>query len=196
MLNIAEEIKNRVAMSDVLELHNIKLNNNKFACCPFHNEKTPSFSVYKDNKKYHCFGCGAGGDVITFTMMYYNISFKEALHQLNSDFNLGLTNKKISPEEYRKRKNEASAKKEAAEQQREKEEYNRYAYNRLCDFRRWLVKQQNASEYISIIDMYLDEYQEKEIDFDVEKRLKKIYRNFLKDSKTYNQFMSEVKQSG
>ena len=52
------------------------------ACCPFHNEKTPSFSVSSDKQFFHCFGCGAGGDVITFVMKIENIDFAEAVEKL------------------------------------------------------------------------------------------------------------------
>ena len=48
-----------------------------FGCCPFHNEKTPSFHVRPDRQTYHCFGCGVGGNVITFMMEYENYSFQE-----------------------------------------------------------------------------------------------------------------------
>lgn len=47
--------------------------------CPFHNEKTPSFTVYPDSKSYYCFGCGAGGDIITFVRKYENLEYIEAL---------------------------------------------------------------------------------------------------------------------
>ena len=47
--------------------------------CPFHNEKTPSFHVSPDKQLYHCFGCGAGGNVFTFIMEYENMSFPEAV---------------------------------------------------------------------------------------------------------------------
>lgn len=53
-----------------------------FGLCPFHNEKTPSFSVSRDKQMYYCFGCGAGGNVFTFLMQYENYSFQEALTQL------------------------------------------------------------------------------------------------------------------
>jgi len=50
--------------------------------CPFHNEKTPSFHVFPGTGTWHCFGCGAGGDVITFVMRYGNLTFREALEEL------------------------------------------------------------------------------------------------------------------
>ncbi len=55
---------------------------NHWGCCPFHNEKTPSFSVNGPKQMYHCFGCGAGGNVFTFVMNYENYSFPEAIKML------------------------------------------------------------------------------------------------------------------
>lgn len=53
--------------------------------CPFHNEKTPSFSVSEDKQLYHCFGCGVGGDVIKFVQEYAKCSFREALERLSGN---------------------------------------------------------------------------------------------------------------
>lgn len=50
--------------------------------CPFHNEKTPSFSVHPGRQTYHCFGCGASGDVFNFLMEYEKLSFQEAVRIL------------------------------------------------------------------------------------------------------------------
>ena len=52
------------------------------ACCPFHEEKTPSFTVSPDKQFYHCFGCGAHGTVIGFLMDYANLGFVEAIEDL------------------------------------------------------------------------------------------------------------------
>lgn len=63
-----------------------KSGSNHWACCPFHDEKTPSFSVNDAQQFYHCFGCGAGGDAIRFLMDMDNLTFVEAVEQL-ADFN-------------------------------------------------------------------------------------------------------------
>lgn len=55
---------------------------NHFGLCPFHNEKSPSFSVSQGKQMYYCFGCGAGGNVITFLQQYENASFQEAVKML------------------------------------------------------------------------------------------------------------------
>ena len=52
------------------------------APCPFHNEKTPSFSVFPDSGTFHCFGCGAQGDAIDFVMRHDNLTFTEAVYAM------------------------------------------------------------------------------------------------------------------
>ena len=67
-------------VSEVVQLK--KRGKNYFALCPFHHEKTPSFSVNPEMGIYHCFGCGRGGNVITFVMEYEKIDFVEAVKRL------------------------------------------------------------------------------------------------------------------
>ena len=59
-----------------------KAGKNWMACCPFHNEKTPSFSVSPDKQFYYCFGCGAGGNALGFIMDHDNLEFPEAVEEL------------------------------------------------------------------------------------------------------------------
>ena len=59
-----------------------KKGSNYFGLCPFHNEKSPSFSVSPSKQMYYCFGCGAGGNVITFVMEYENLTFQESVKML------------------------------------------------------------------------------------------------------------------
>lgn len=81
---ITEEIKARLdiidLISDYVDLK--KSGNNYKALCPFHSEKTPSFTVSPQKQIFHCFGCGAGGDLFGFIMKYENISFPEAVGTL------------------------------------------------------------------------------------------------------------------
>jgi len=63
---------------------------NHFALCPFHNEKSPSFSVNADRQMYYCFGCGAGGNVISFVMQIENYDFIDALKWLAERINYPL----------------------------------------------------------------------------------------------------------
>ena len=79
-----QEIKFRNDIEDVVSRY-VPLKaagSNLVACCPFHSEKTPSFTVSKSKKFFHCFGCGAGGDVITFIMMIENTDYPSAVVKL------------------------------------------------------------------------------------------------------------------
>lgn len=81
---LVEEIRSKNDIVDVIGSYVkiTKKGNNYMACCPFHNEKTPSFSVSQSRQMYHCFGCGVGGNVFTFLMEYENYTFLEALKVL------------------------------------------------------------------------------------------------------------------
>ena len=81
---IVEEIRVKNDIVDVVSgyLRLQKKGANHWACCPFHNEDTPSFSVNGAKQMYHCFGCGAGGNVFTFVMEYENYTFPEAIKHL------------------------------------------------------------------------------------------------------------------
>ena len=78
---IIEEVKSANDIVDVVSNYvSLKRKgNNYFGLCPFHREKTPSFSVAAEKQIYHCFGCGQGGNVISFIMKVENIGFKEAV---------------------------------------------------------------------------------------------------------------------
>jgi len=80
-------VEELLARTDIVELigHRVTLKRagtNYSACCPFHNEKTPSFVVFARNQNYHCFGCGAHGDAITFVRNTDNLGYIEALEYL------------------------------------------------------------------------------------------------------------------
>ena len=81
---IVEEVRSRNDIVDVISgyVRLQKRGSNYFGLCPFHNEKSPSFSVSPGKQMYYCFGCGAGGNVITFLMEYENYTFAEALKVL------------------------------------------------------------------------------------------------------------------
>lgn len=78
-----------------------KTGSNHMGLCPFHNEKTPSFSVSQSKQMYHCFGCGVGGNVYTFIMEYENYSFVEALKFLAERAGISLPEKEYSDRERR-----------------------------------------------------------------------------------------------
>src|SRR6476661_5540738 len=79
-----QSLLGRVDIVDVVDRY-VKLKKagaNYSACCPFHNEKSPSFTVSPTKQFYHCFGCGAHGTAIGFLMEYQGLSFIEAIHDL------------------------------------------------------------------------------------------------------------------
>lgn len=79
-----DELVARSEISDVVSsyVHLTRKGNNLWGLCPFHNEKTPSFSVAPEKQIYHCFGCGKGGGVISFIMEIENLPFVEAVRFL------------------------------------------------------------------------------------------------------------------
>lgn len=82
--DIIEEVRSRNDIVDVISqyVHLQKKGSSYFGLCPFHNEKTGSFSVTPSKQMYYCFGCGAGGNVFTFLMEYENFTFSEAMEAL------------------------------------------------------------------------------------------------------------------
>ena len=79
-----QDLLHRVDIVDVVDRH-VRLKRagaNYVACCPFHSEKTPSFTVSQSKQFYHCFGCGAHGTAIGFVMEYSGVGFVEAVKDL------------------------------------------------------------------------------------------------------------------
>lgn len=100
-----DELKSKNNIVDVLSKY-IKLDrkgNRYWACCPFHGEKTPSFTVSEDKGIYHCFGCGESGDVIKFVQQYENIDFLSAVRMLAGNVGMQLPTFEMS-EDSRKKK--------------------------------------------------------------------------------------------
>ena len=81
---LIDEIRNRNDIVDVISQYVVlkRSGRNFFGLCPFHKEKSPSFSVSPDKQIFHCFGCGVGGNVFHFVSKIENISFREALETL------------------------------------------------------------------------------------------------------------------
>ncbi len=81
---LVEEVRAKNDIVDVISgyVRMQKKGANHWGCCPFHNEKTPSFAVNGAKQMYHCFGCGVGGNVFTFVMNYENYTFPEAIKML------------------------------------------------------------------------------------------------------------------
>lgn len=101
---IVEEVRERNDIVDVVSSY-VKLKksgSNYVGLCPFHNEKTPSFSVSQNKQMYHCFGCGASGNVFTFVMEYENFTFVESIKYLAERAGVNLPDIEYSEEAKRK----------------------------------------------------------------------------------------------
>ena len=83
--NVFEAVKQSVSTREAAAFYGIEVKRNGMACCPFHDDKNPSMKV---DQRFHCFGCGADGDVIDFTAKLFNLSPKEAAEKLAQDFGL------------------------------------------------------------------------------------------------------------
>ena len=101
---LIEEVRQRNDIVDVISgyVRLQKKGSNYMCCCPFHGEKTPSFSVNRAKQIYKCFGCGEGGNVVTFVMKYENCSFPEALKILADRAGVELPQAEYSEEARRK----------------------------------------------------------------------------------------------
>ena len=102
--DIIEEVRQKNDIVDVISsyVRLQKKGSNHMGLCPFHNEKSPSFSVSQSKQMYHCFGCGVGGNIFTFIMEYENYSFTEALKYLAERARVTLPEAEYSEEERRK----------------------------------------------------------------------------------------------
>ena len=100
---LVEEVRERNDIVDVIGSY-VKIQrkgSSYFGLCPFHSEKSPSFSVSPQKQMYYCFGCGAGGNVLTFVMQYENYTFQEALKFLADRAGIKLPQQEYSREEKR-----------------------------------------------------------------------------------------------
>ena len=103
--DVIEEVRSRNDIVSVISEY-VKLQrkgSSYFGLCPFHNEKSPSFSVSPDKQMYYCFGCGAGGNVFTFIMEYENQTFPEAVKILADRAGIALPEAELTEEQKRER---------------------------------------------------------------------------------------------
>jgi DNA primase len=105
-----QELLNRVDIVDVVERHVPlkKAGANYQACCPFHSEKSPSFTVSPAKQFYHCFGCGAHGSAIGFLMEYSGLPYPEAIEELARQAGMTVPREDFTPEMAQRRQQAAS----------------------------------------------------------------------------------------
>ncbi len=107
--DITARIKEESDIVQVIgECVDLKKSGSRFlGLCPFHGEKTPSFSVHSGQQFFHCFGCGESGDVFTFVMKYYGLDFPDAIKTLANKYHIELPERRHSPEEQLRAKKKA-----------------------------------------------------------------------------------------
>jgi len=152
-INKIQEVKERADIVQVAYRMNIQLNRSLKARCPFHKEKTASFSVNKNKQIFKCFGCGIGGDCITLVSKLLGINAYESaktineLLGLNVDFGKPISNVELEKYKY---------------QQKIKEEYKKWeikAFGILCNYYHYLCDTDDLVEKyhnIDKIDYFLD----------------------------------------
>lgn len=123
-MNPFVQIKSSIKIQDVVRRYGVQLRKNK-ANCPFHDENTDSFFVNVNRQIFKCFGCGVGGDSITFVSELFGLRNIDAAKKISEDFNLGIFAENISIEK------RIQASKIQRKISKEKEEYKRLtdAYN-------------------------------------------------------------------
>ena len=132
--NPFDTIKEVLPITNILLSYGVEVKKQNKALCPFHKEKTPSFTVYPNTNTWHCFGCGAGGSAIDFVMAYCGLDSLEAAKKLDADFNLGLFDNKLTQEEGYRLK-ELQARREADKGLvKAFEGYISKAFGLLCDY--------------------------------------------------------------
>lgn len=95
--DVFARIVEAVPMQAAAERYGLRPDRHGMCCCPFHSEKTPSFKIYPGSGGFYCFGCGVGGDVITFAEKLHGLSAVEAARRLDADFGLGLFREEAPP---------------------------------------------------------------------------------------------------
>jgi hypothetical protein len=144
MTDLAAAIKSAISMPEAARMYGFEPNRGGFIKCPFHgsgSERTASMKLYPGERGFHCFGCHAGGSVIDFAMLLFNLSFRAAVARLNADFGLGLTEDKPNPEALAQRRRE----RQERDRQRAKHDA---MYRAKCDeYRRlWAAYRDKAPE--------------------------------------------------
>ena len=131
--NVFEAVKQAVPTRQAAESYGVQVGKNGMACCPFHDDKHPSMKV---DRRFHCFGCQADGDVIDFTARLFGLSSKEAALKLAEDFSVSYDAKGHDPPRRR------SVKRKISEELRYRQAEQK-CFRVLCDYlhllERWVL---------------------------------------------------------
>lgn len=113
-MNVFEAVKQSVTTREAASHYGIRAGRNAMVCCPFHNDKTPSMKL---DHRYHCFGCGADGDVIDFVAALYGLGKREAAVKLAGDFGISYENSGPSCRQFKVRRRQKSPEEQFRETQ-------------------------------------------------------------------------------
>ena len=151
-MNKIQEVKNRVNIVDVARYFGLNLNRAYKCLCPFHKEKSPSFSVSPDKQIFKCFGCDESGDCITLVSKLLNINAYESAKQINNIFSLGI-NFNGSTSKY-----ELNRYKQKQETKKRFEEWENKTFQLLCDYLHslnWVEKHQEEEKLDYFINIFI-----------------------------------------
>lgn len=143
------EIKQALKIEEVIEFYTGEKFRNSRIKCPFHSEKTASFFVNKKKQYYKCFGCGEGGDILTFVQKYFALSFAGAIEKLCCDFGINITEKTEA---------EIIHENEALRQKKAFEAWKNEAFAMLCDAYHEAMEFIKKNNTIFIFDRVTDTY--------------------------------------
>ena len=129
-MNLFESVKDTVSKRSAAEMYGLQVDRKGFCKCPFHNDKNPSM---KTDKRYHCFGCNADGDVIDFAARLFSLSPKDAAMKLAADFGISYDKSMIPSTKPKHR--------ELSEAEKLKHQVN-FCFSELTDYRHKLVRWQ------------------------------------------------------
>lgn len=146
-VNYADDIKRLVTARELFQFYGFEINRGGFCKSPFSpNDKTPSLKVYDGGRGWHDFSSGNGGSVIDFVMLYFGLSFKDALAKINEDFSIGLPiGERISLRQRREMEHRQRERQE--ERNREQRELERLDGEYLAAFDLWQKYDTNKREY-------------------------------------------------
>lgn len=148
-----ERILESLDIYQVLEFYGFQLNGQHRCACMFHGGKNENLSTY-DRTRYHCFVCGVSGDLITFVMDYFGLSFREALIKIDHDFHMGITTQTTTLEESRQHRNNYLLQKRL---RMEHEEFRKF-YCDIIELHKVLFCK--SKEAALIVEDWLNEYQD------------------------------------
>ena len=173
--DIFDQAKSRLDIFTVVKYYGVQPDNRSYALlCPFHSEKTASFTVYADTDSFYCYGCGMGGSVIDFVMKMFNLTNIDAVKRINADFCLNLPlSEKISEEEYKKSIQETQRRKENKSYIADFKQWEKHAFRIVSSY--YKAIKDCGFEHTEYIESLVDMMVENTHDF---YRQVEFYRNY------------------